>query len=117
MSPKWVLWSLGGVQRGSDRLRVHGELSCRLAGPEGAWEVWFVGGVLGFRNLAASLGFPLPSPDPGCLHLSLAALPCLSSACLSRWFEALWLLAESQMDSFREGQGTRGRGKYPCAKI
>lgn len=103
MSPKWVqaepikaqtrqefvescpidLWGLGALGRLDLRKEPFGFT--------GIWQPpWFS---------------PLLPPDPGCLHLSLATVPLLSSACLSRWFEALWLLPESQMDSFCEGQG------------
>lgn len=85
-----------------------GELSYRFVGPRGTWEAGFVGGAPWFHwNLAATLDFPSFLLTLAACSSAWQRSPCLSSACLSRWFEALWLLPESQMDSFCEGQGTR----------
>lgn len=107
----------GGVRQGSDRPGVCGELPHRHVRPGATSSLVYGRSALVSLESGSRPGFPLPS-DPGCLHLSLAAVLSLSSACLSRWFEALWLLPQSQMDSFREGQGTNEDEKISlCCRL
>lgn len=97
----------GGVRQGSGRPGVCGGLSHRLVGPGRTWEVGFVGGACWFPwNLAATPVFPSLLLTPAACTSVWQRSLCLPSAWLSRWFEALWLLPEGQMDSFHEGQGT-----------
>lgn len=52
---------------------------------------------------------------PLTLALFTSSLAQFFTACISRWFKALWLPLESQMDSFCGGRAIKeGAKKYPC---